>query len=109
MSASFDEPPVILPSQMAVARIQRLVANTYGIDQQLLKMRERRRSVAWPRQVAMYLARKTTGKSVECIGRCFGGLDHTSVIHAVRAVEGRMATVPYYREDIDALLARLQG
>lgn len=79
-----------------VARIQQRVARFYGLA--LIDMRSARkaRDVAWPRQLAMYLVRRHTDKSLPSIGRFFGDRDHSTVIHALRAVEGRRIDIPEY-------------
>ena len=97
-----------LPSFGMVKRIQDLVANSYGIPSESMRSECRLRVYAWPRQVAMYLARQITGKSYPCIGREFGNRNHATVIHAVRAVELRMAVAPLYRADVEALREALR-
>jgi chromosomal replication initiator protein len=85
-------PATELPVRVVfIADIQARVARFYDLP--LIEMRSARRArkVAWPRQVAMYLARRLTTRSMPEIGRRFGGRDHTTVIHAVRAVEARRA------------------
>ncbi len=97
-----------LPSYGMVARIQNLVANSYGVDQTSMRSPSRNRDDAWPRQVAMYLARKITGKSFPNIGREFGNRDHSTVMFAMQAVEKRMDADPIYRGDVEALRAALR-
>jgi chromosomal replication initiator protein len=98
---------ILLPSKQIeprpIARIQRLVALSYDIDPRHMRSPCRWRSVTWPRQVAMYLARKTTWQSLTAIGRAFGYRDHTTVIWAIKAVEKRMASDPIYHADVVAL------
>jgi len=69
----------------------------------------RARAVARPRQVAMYLAKQLTPRSLPEIGRKFGGRDHTTVIHAVRKIEELSAYDPTFREDVELLRRLLQG
>ena len=69
----------------------------------------RARSVARPRQVAMFLAKTMTSRSLPDIGRRFGGRDHTTVIHGVRKIEELRATDPQIADDIDALKRALEG
>ena len=99
---------VPLPSFGMVARIQNLVANSYNIPQDRMRSASQEREYAWPRQVAMYLARQVTGKSFPVLGREFGNRDHTTVIFAIAAVERRMAADPIYRADVDALREALR-
>lgn len=103
--------PVLLPSMQQyrpIARIQAVVAASYRIDLDHMKSDARWRSVSWPRQVAMYLAREITGKSLPCIGHLFGNRDHTTVIHAIAAVEKRMSEDPIYRADVEVLREALR-
>jgi chromosomal replication initiator protein len=99
--------PVALPSRQyrycEIARIQAVVAASYEINPNHMKSAERWRDVAWPRQVAMYLSRRLTKQTTPCIGRQFGNRDHSTVLHAIKAVERRMACDPLYRADVEAL------
>ena len=72
-----------------LAKISSLVAAHYGLTLGELRGRKRARSVAWPRQVAMYLCRRHAKRSYPAIGEFFGR-NHTTVMHAVRAVEQRI-------------------
>src|SRR5207249_11514021 len=67
------------------------------------------RAVARPRQVAMYLAKQLTTRSLPEIGRKFGGRDHTTVMHAVRKIEELTRTDPSLAEDVELLRRMLQG
>lgn len=73
-----------------IAAVQRAVADTYGLTVSELIGRDRSPRVAYPRQVAMYVARRVTGKSLPLIGRRFDGRDHTTIIHGIRRVEQRL-------------------
>jgi chromosomal replication initiator protein len=98
--------PVDLPSMRQyrpIAHIQAVVAISYGIPADKMKAASRSKAVVWPRQVAMYLARELTLQSLPAIGRLFGGRDHSTVIHAIKCVEKRMASDPLYRADVEAL------
>jgi chromosomal replication initiator protein len=68
----------------------------------------RSRSVARPRQVAMYLAKSITTRSLPEIGRKFVGRDHTTVIHAIKTIEEIMVNDPNLAEDIELLTRILQ-
>jgi chromosomal replication initiator protein len=65
--------------------------------------------VAWPRQVAMYLARELTASSLPAIGRHFGGRDHTTVLHACRRTTSRMSADPAARTAVDNVRAELRS
>lgn len=72
-----------------VERLQRVVADHYGLPHRLMAERRGVREVAEKRQIAMFLARSIIQSSYPDIGKCFGGKDHTTVIHACRVVAGR--------------------
>ena len=69
---------------------------------------KRIRSFARPRQIAMYLSKKLTSRSLPEIGRKFGGRDHTTVIHAIKTIEEIMVNDPSLAEDIELLTRILQ-
>ena len=69
----------------------------------------RARQVARPRQVAMYLAKTLTSRSLPDIGRRFGGRDHTTVIHAVKKIEELKATDSQIAEDVELLRRMLEA
>ena len=69
----------------------------------------RARSVARPRQVAMYLAKQLTARSLPEIGRKFGGRDHTTVMHAVKKVDELKGLDTGFAEDIELLRRMLEG
>lgn len=74
--------PANKPKIITISDIQQLVGEHYGIKLEDFKARKRTKSVAFPRQVAMYLSRELTDLSLPKIGESFGGRDHTTVIHA---------------------------
>lgn len=74
-----------------IEQIKALVADHFELSVRSLMSRCKRDRIARPRQIAMYLARKTTTASYPDIALLFGGRDHTTVIHAVRMVEKRSA------------------
>jgi chromosomal replication initiator protein len=71
-----------------------------------LLSQRRHRSVVWPRQIGMYLAKNLTSRSLPEIGRRFGNRDHTTVLHAIRKVEQLMADDTTLKEEVE-LLKRL--
>jgi chromosomal replication initiator protein len=73
--------------KLTIDEIQRRVADHYRLKMADLLSARRAREVARPRQVAMYLAKKLTARSLPEIGRRFGGRDHTTVMHAVKRIE----------------------
>jgi chromosomal replication initiator protein len=99
--------PYIVPEQRRplVREIQARVAAFYHMPLIEMTSARRAREVARPRQVAMYLAKQLTRRSLPEIGKLFGDRDHTTVIHAVRQVERFRADSP----EIDAQVAALAG
>lgn len=95
------------PQSMLVAHIQRTVAAYYGLDPALMVSAQRRQSVSHPRQVAMFLSAQLTPKSLPEIGRRFGGRDHTTVMHAIRAVTHRLEADAEIALDVAVLRERL--
>ena len=69
----------------------------------------RTRAVARPRQIAMWLCKQLTTRSLPDIGRRFGGRDHTTVLHAVRRIEELRAIEPPLAADVEALVRKLRG
>lgn len=92
--------------KVTVEEIQRKVADHYNVRLSDLIGPKRMRTIARPRQVAMYLAKQMTARSLPEIGRRFGGRDHTTIMHGVRKIEGLMASDQQMAEDL-ALLRRL--
>lgn len=90
-----------------VAHIQAMVAAYYEIPVREMFSERRHREVAWPRQVAMYLAYETTPKSLPEIGRIFGNRDHTTVIYAIKQIQKRMLIDKEVETDVIALRERL--
>ena len=80
--------------------IQRRVADYFNIKLSDLLSARRARQVARPRQVAMYLCKHLTSKSLPSIGRKFGGRDHTTVMHAVKRIDELRQTDSVLDEDI---------
>lgn len=94
---------------LTVEDIQRRVAEYYRIRLADIHSPKRTKTVTLPRQVAMFLAKQLTSKSLPEIGRQFGGRDHTTVLHGVRKIEELMNTNAAVREDIELLRKTLQA
>jgi chromosomal replication initiator protein len=90
-----------------VAEIKAATCQRYELTADELVSRSRVARVAWPRQLAIYLARELTGESLPSIGRQFGGRDHTTVMHAHRRTSSRIAGDERSREAVQSLLADL--
>jgi len=95
--------------RVTIEEIQKKVAEHFNIRLSDMFSARRARSVARPRQVAMYLAKQLTSRSLPEIGRKFGGRDHTTVMHAVRRIEELKATDNAFAEDLDLLRRMLEG
>jgi chromosomal replication initiator protein len=94
---------------VTVEEIQRKVAEHYNIRLADMTSDRRARAVARPRQVAMYLAKLLTQRSLPEIGRKFGGRDHTTVIHAVRKVDELKLADASFAEDVELLRRSLES
>jgi chromosomal replication initiator protein len=94
--------------KITIDEIQKKVVEHYNIKLSDMHSPRRSRSVARPRQVAMYLAKSITTRSLPEIGRKFGGRDHTTVIHAIKTIEEIMVNDPSLAEDIELLTRILQ-
>ncbi len=95
--------------RVTIDEIQRRVAEHFNMRQAEMFSDRRARSVARPRQVAMYLAKELTTRSLPEIGKKFGGRDHTTVIHAVRKIKELQEKDPALAEDVELLRRILQG
>jgi chromosomal replication initiator protein len=92
------------PARMrSIADIQAATCAYFGVSLEDLNSPGRRARIAWPRQVAMYLARELTSESLPSIGRCFGGRDHTTVLHAWRRTSARLAADDTARQAVEKL------
>ncbi len=95
--------------KITIDEIQRQVAEYYNLRMADLLSARRSRNIARPRQVAMYLSKQFTSRSLPEIGRKFGGRDHTTVIHAVRKVDDLRLTDSALEDDIARLSRMLRG
>jgi chromosomal replication initiator protein len=95
--------------RITIDEIQKKVAEHYNIRVSDMHSARRARQVARPRQVAMYLAKQLTPRSLPEIGRKFGGRDHTTVIHAVRKIEELSLHSAEFKEDVELLRRLLQN
>ncbi len=95
--------------RVTIDEIQKKVAEHYNIKIADMHSARRSRSVARPRQVAMYLAKQLTARSLPEIGRKFGGRDHTTVMHAVRKIDELCAGDRSFAEDVELLRRMLEN
>ena len=96
------------PKRVRIEDIQRVVARQYNVSRADLLSSRRTANVVRPRQVAMYLAKILTLRSLPEIGRRFGGRDHTTVLHAVRKIETLAGSDTTFAEEIELLKRQLQ-
>src|SRR5690242_4716928 len=94
-----DEEKVI-----TIEQIQRKVSDFFGMKLSDLKAKNRTKAVAFPRQIAMYLARQLTHASLAEVGRAFGGKDHTTVLHAADKIQVLLQEDPKLRRTVDGLI-----
>ena len=90
---------------VSISDIQSLVAQEFKIRVADINGRRRTANIAHPRQIAMYLARKHTGNSLQDIGAAFGGRDHGTVIHAAKTIEEKMG----YDAELTEVISRLSA
>ena len=95
--------------QISVENIQKTVADYYKIKIADMYSKKRPASIARPRQIAMYLAKELTQKSLPEIGELFGGRDHTTVLHAVRKISGERQTLSELNQQLHVLEQTLKG
>ena len=95
--------------RITIEEIQRRVAEHYNIKLSEMSSERRARAVARPRQVAMFLSKQLTSRSLPEIGRKFGGRDHTTVMHAVRKIEELRLSDAAIAEDVDLLKRTLES
>jgi chromosomal replication initiator protein len=92
-----------------VESIQDLTAEAFGVTREELVSPSRAARIAWPRQVAMYLAREHTAATLPAIGEHFGGRNHTTVLHAHKRTAERLAVDPEASDIVRRLTERLAG
>ena len=89
--------------RIKIEDILKIVTRHFGISRGDILSQRRHRSVVRPRQIGMYLAKQLTERSLPEIGRRFGGRDHTTVLHAIRKIEGEIQGNTNLRDEIDDL------
>jgi chromosomal replication initiator protein len=89
--------------KISIEEIQRKAAEFYKLELRDFQSPARARRIARPRQVAMYLAREITERSLPEIGKRFGGRDHTTVLHAWRRITALCAEDPLFKQEVDFL------
>ena len=97
------------PRRVRIEDIIKIVSRHFGVSKPDILSQRRHRSVVWPRQIGMYLAKQLTARSLPEIGRRFGNRDHTTVLHAIRKIEGALDGNQRLRDEIDDLKKLLNG
>ncbi|HEX9328663.1 MAG TPA: helix-turn-helix domain-containing protein, partial [Reyranella sp.] len=97
------------PDMMSVEDIQKAVCTHFRLSNSELLSKDRHKSVAFARQVAMYVCRQRLKSSFPELGRAFGNRDHTTVMHAVRKIEELKISDLSIAEDVELLKRQLQG
>ena len=95
--------------QISVENIQKTVADFFNIKVADMYSKKRPANIARPRQIAMYLAKELTQKSLPEIGELFGGRDHTTVLHAVRKIGADRSKNPECNHELHVLEQTLKG
>lgn len=93
----------IEPRRIKIEDILKVVSRHFGVSKGDILSQRRHRSVVWPRQIGMYLAKQLTSRSLPEIGRRFGNRDHTTVLHAIRKIEGELGGNPRLRDELEEL------
>lgn len=97
------------PKKITVKLIKEVVSKEFNIKVEDFNSRKRTKSIAYPRQIAMYLTRELTDLSLPKIGEEFGGRDHTTVIHAYDKITEDMANNDDFKNVIDKLIKEITG
>jgi chromosomal replication initiator protein len=95
------------PRRIRIEDILRIVSRHFGVSRNDILSERRHRSVVWPRQIGMYLAKQMTARSLPEIGRRFGNRDHTTVLHAIRKIEGQLNANSQLKDEIEDLKKQL--
>jgi chromosomal replication initiator protein len=96
------------PKRVKIEDIQKLVASRYNVSRSDILSERRTAAVVRPRQIAMYLSKVLTLRSLPEIGRRFGGRDHTTVLHAVRKIEKQIGDDTALSDEVELLKRMLQ-
>ena len=93
---------------LTIEDIQQTVCDYFGIPEELIRARTRKREAVQARQIAMYFSKQMTTHSLKAIGARFGKRDHSTVIHACQSVENQIDTDPRFREMIEEIKYKLE-
>ncbi len=104
-----EQRPAASAPRVTIDSVQDAACSAFGITREELVSPSKQARLAWPRQLAMYLAREHTGESLPAIGQRFGGRGHTTVLHACRRTRQKVASDPEASALVDELSTRLLG
>ena len=88
---------------ITVEQIQKIVADHFRIAENSLRAKTRKQEIVVPRQIAMFLSKNLTGASLKTIGLHFGGRDHSTIIHACKAIARGITTDNTLRQHVEHL------
>jgi chromosomal replication initiator protein len=95
---------------ITIENIQRAVADAYNIDVRDMKSKRRTDATAFPRQIAMYLARNLSDQfSTSVVGEAFGGRDHTTVMYAYNKIKEKLHSDPFFTEKINQIIKKIKN
>ena len=94
--------------RITIPYIQKTIANFFNINDSDMKTKKRTRSITYPRQIAMYISRKLTDYSFPDIGNCFGGRNHTTVIHAYEKISKEIKEEKKTKDIINNLISLIK-
>ncbi len=94
---------------VSIEKVQEVVARHYHLDLHDMKSKRRTDAIAFPRQIAMYLARTLTDMSTTQIGDSFGGKDHTTVMHATQKIKARLETDPFFTALVNKIIQEIRS
>ncbi|MGM8215774.1 chromosomal replication initiator protein DnaA [Bacillaceae bacterium W0354] len=101
--------PSSKPKQITIKGIQKVIGEKYQVQLEDFAAKKRTKSIAFPRQIAMYLSRELTDLSLPKIGDEFGGRDHTTVIHAHEKISKMIASDLHLQKEIDELIELIKS
>ncbi len=94
---------------VSIEKIQEVVARHYHLDMHDMKSKRRTDAIAFPRQIAMYLARTLTDMSTTQIGEHFGGKDHTTVMHGSQKVRNKLESDPFFTALVNKIIQEIRS
>lgn len=95
-------------TNLTIETIQRIVCEFYGIKEDLIRAKTRKKEIVFARQVSMYLSKELTNFALKTIGLHFGGRDHSTVIHACQSIENKIQTDKSFSTEIDEIKNKIE-